>query len=221
MVYIHLGETRNCVLEGFTITGGRGGGPPPDEHRGGGVLIREAEPVVRGNVITGNTALQFGYGGGVYCQSSFQHAPFHPLIAENVISGNVADGNGAGIGAREGMAPEIRDNTISENTVQYGDAGGMWLFLYGDGAIISGNRISKNYAGDHGGGIYAGSMRAMYSVFISITDNVIDENAANGRAMNGDSGGGVWLFQTSWKCVGTRLLETAPMARQAPTAAES
>ena len=40
-------------------------------------------------------------------------------------------------------------------------------------------------------------MRETYSIALFIADNIIDGNTANGRAMNGHSGGGIWLDQTN------------------------
>ena len=55
------------------------------------------------------------------------------------------------------MAPEILDNYIAENIATDGDGGGIYFRTFPDdtGAIIRGNVIENNYAGDHGGGFYA------------------------------------------------------------------
>src|SRR5262245_30104884 len=62
VVLINSSETSACVLEGFTITGGKGHVLGANFY-GGGVLIYNASPIFRNNVIREN---ETEYGGGVF-----------------------------------------------------------------------------------------------------------------------------------------------------------
>jgi len=77
-VLIINGESRDAVLQGFILTGGKGT-KWIDEHgagtytEGGGILMTFSSPTIRNNVITGNEALKTGNdivsagGGGIRC----------------------------------------------------------------------------------------------------------------------------------------------------------
>jgi parallel beta-helix repeat protein len=64
-------------------------------NNGGGISIRPYySPIVADNVITNNSSLSGGHGGGIYISSSDLSQPF--VIVNNTISGNSAfDGTSA------------------------------------------------------------------------------------------------------------------------------
>jgi parallel beta-helix repeat protein len=119
-------------------------------------------------------------GGGIYVTSS-------PVIIDNVITNNVACGEGGGIGIMNG-SPLIARNQILWNH-QYGCSGG-----YGGGISINGtsgasivhNTIAHNSWGSSGGGI---GMNDAGGVLIA--NNVIRENNGSG------AGGGIWMVNSS------------------------
>jgi len=188
-VRFQSGERHTSVLEGFTLTAGTGSCPVPGCHFGGGVYIFDSEPSVRMNLITQNSATN--WGGGVYC-SAPNFVQMTPLVEQNVIEYNRADRNGGGIAVEAGSAPVIRNNTFRSNEAVEGDGGGIWIFVNTDGTTVTGNLITGNLAGDHGGGILATSSSSP-RVFMEIVSNLIVNNTARGTAGYLSSGGGILL----------------------------
>jgi hypothetical protein len=191
------------VLEGFTITGGRGTrraihGLGVDS--GGGILVRNSSATISSNVITGNRVVVpdadrvTGYGGGVYL-SAGEFFDASPLVVGNMISNNHAGSNGGGIGVTGYMAPEILNNDIKENRTTYGDGGGIWMLLHKGGAVVRGNRFERNSAGDHGGGLLAAFNSVASTAHIMISDNIFWLNRAEMVEPFPwkNSGGGVYL----------------------------
>lgn len=198
VVQIRQGETRATVLEGFTITGGLGSDfhePSLGSHNGGGIFVQDAEPTIASCVIIDNGATEgttldrTGWGGGIYLETRNVPLSRSPLIAHNVIQQNRCAVNGGGIGAEGAQAPDIVDNAIVDNTAVGGDGGGMWLNVFQRHrvSLIRSNRVGRNKAGDHGGGIYLGDLDA------EISCNVLWGNVASARPRMRDSGGGMWL----------------------------
>lgn len=95
------GESRNAVVEGFTITHGF----TESEEMGGGILTYGSSPTIRGNILSGNYAY---YGGGVGCYGGA------PLIENNLITSNGAE-RGGGVACFGGTQAVISDNVISFN----------------------------------------------------------------------------------------------------------
>ena len=144
-------ETRNAVIEGFTIQNGVG-----DYVNGGGIYIVNASPTIKRNTIKNNQAVVVGAGGGGIKVSTGSN----PLIENNTITNNQAHKKGGGIHVYNASA-EIRGNTITFNTV-IGDsqsAGGGVGASYATMVRIEDNTITQNTAPFAGGGIsvYAGS----------------------------------------------------------------
>ena len=106
-------STRNAVLQGFTITRGKG------QFDAGGIRVREGSASILGNVVTGN--LGQGSGNGISLHGS------DALIEGNEIIDNPDDqqisggGGGGGIGIVgalcETCRTEIRNNLIARNSV--------------------------------------------------------------------------------------------------------
>jgi len=87
-------ETRNAVLNGFTIENGIGEFVSnPQFREGGGIYIRNASPTILNCVIQNNTAS--GQGGGVSVQANGLFVS--PLFAGNIIKSNSTSGQGGGI----------------------------------------------------------------------------------------------------------------------------
>ncbi len=149
-------EGASTVVEGFTIREGYA-------SYGGAITTSnyDCTPVIRGNVISGNTAIS--YGGGVYCprgtlignriinNSAGQdgggvHA--NGIVTGNIISGNSAGERGGGIYTSSAIQP-ITGNAIVDN-----DAGrGGGIFSY-HALEMSGCTVTGNSAATDGGGIY-------------------------------------------------------------------
>ena len=184
VVTFSSGEQRAAVILGFTLTGGVGG-----------VAIVNSEASILGNIITGNSAEQDG--GGILCDVGGLMPIRRPLISGNTVTNNFAPKLGGGMGFLQNVIPEVIGNHIENNVARDGDGGGICYRIFGDGAVIRNNVVKGNLAGDHGGGIYAGDVRITSSMDAEISWNTVVDNTAKGRALTGNSGGGLWLWQTN------------------------
>ncbi len=132
------GESREAILEGFTITNG-------ESDEGGGILIlsfaARTSPTVRNNVITGNHAE--GHGGGIMVDTS------SGLIEANTIENNSAGDTGGGISTGLDASVEITDNVIRNNSAEWFGGG---IRAVGKPSIDN-NEIVDNSAPYGGGGI--------------------------------------------------------------------
>lgn len=151
-VLVISGEGRDTVIEGFTIVGGHG----------------TISPIM----YEGNR-----FGGGIFCQFS------SPTIRNNVVKQNIAY-LAAGILANISSAKI--ENNIVKNNYAIRAAGGLGLAsqggYYDSVAIVTGNLIYGNIAGDHAGGVEIGhGAEALFS------HNIVAFN-------NARSVGGVFLL---------------------------
>ena len=173
VVVFEGGESRDAILDGFTIRGGDA------SSEGGGIRIQSgSSPTIRNNIVSQNTACSGGGGIGIAFSS--------PLIENNEISGNQQSGcsggiGGGGISLRGAASPEIRGNTISGNS--FGTGGGISLFAAGT-PTLENNLIADNTAGSGGGGMdFANASNAL------MVQNVISGNDGG----SGDGDGIDWL----------------------------
>jgi len=119
-------ETRDAVLNGFTIENGVG---QPinvfgDIHtEGGGICIRAASPTILNCVIQNNTASQ---GGGIHVRGIFNGSvdlPCSPYLAGNIIKNNTAYGQAGGLrigGSYRGFVfpgAEVVFDTTDKNSI--------------------------------------------------------------------------------------------------------
>jgi hypothetical protein len=173
VVTFDSGETRNAVLEGFTVRNGA------NSFSGGGVLIRNSAPSIIGNWIVGNGACS-GAGINSYFSS--------PLIKGNTISRNYvyACSGASGLGVYIGgdSAAELIENVITDNS-GFANGGGVTLFAAGR-VVLRSNVIARNITSGFspctsGGGIWM----VNYSQ-ATIVNNLVVGNAA------GCGGGFYW-----------------------------
>ena len=147
------GEKRTAILQGFTITGGKGT-KILDRlfvRLGGGILIFNSSPTIRHNIIAFNESInsagvKFKSGGGISADNS------SAIISNNIIYKNRADNGG---GAHLGQNPEsiFRNNIVAYNAsypIEVGRGGGVW-FRGNPGKFIN-NTIAFN-SSEHSGGI--------------------------------------------------------------------
>jgi hypothetical protein len=152
------GESCQSLLEGFTITGGKGTVMNKYPH-GGGIFCLGSSPTIRGNVIRYNNPWN-GTGSGIYCEAASPvitnniinrngdwswHgggiACWHdssPIIINNVIAFNEASLSGGGIDCYL-SSPVITNNTIVDNKVTY--PFGPGLYIHGTAPVITNNII--------------------------------------------------------------------------------
>jgi hypothetical protein len=180
-------EGSGAILDGFTITNGRGHRISVDQTDGGGIFIRARTPIIRNNVFYRNTGLP--YGGAIYIDAASQTAiPVATIIEDNVFDQNHASLGGA-IADLWGDTI-IKGNIFRNNGAVY-DGGGIFIWMRSGEPIVEYNQFWDNLAQDHGGGVYAsdqGISRGMILV-----RNLFVRNRASGSG-NGDtgSGGAIW-----------------------------
>jgi len=138
-VVFSRGEDRQARLKGFTIRNPSGGK---------GIFIGNASPVIEGNIIRDCPE------GGITCNYSEA-----PLITQNSVVNNAITA-GSGIYCFH-SSPEIRNNTISDNS-------GVGISTHFAWPVIVGNTISNNQEG-------AGISLDHFSI-ATIRENKIFEN---------------------------------------------
>ncbi len=199
------GHTPSTVLDGFTLTGGAGliqtvkvaGGGifvfssptitnnvitgnilagPRAEFTGAGIYSAVGQPIISGNVISGNQA-----------------------VPPAGTSGNLTFAYGAGIAVGFNSSPTVTDNLIENNITgdealaySVGHGGGVSIWP-GDssqpGAVFDGNVIYGNVSDTTGGGLSLLTLPGT-SAKVKVTNNVIDGNVSR-------TGGGVYIYQNT------------------------
>ncbi len=178
VVIFENGESSASVLEGFTLTGGKG-------SSGGGVYCVGSSPTLTNCTISGNVATDGG--GGVYCEWGGS-----PTLTECTISGNSAAGGlGGGVYCFH-SSPTLTNCTISGNSVFGGKSGsyggglccGRESFATLTNCTISGNSAFGGEFGSCGGGVFCTDG--------NLTDCRIVRNTASGGELGNGTGGGVY-----------------------------
>ena len=100
--------TRDCVLDGFTITNGGNANGSSDEA-GGGINVWDGSPTLRNLIIKGNRREMWS-GGGIHVTNNA-----NPLVEGCIIKENWAKEGGGGIDIWRASA-EIRNCVISNNS---------------------------------------------------------------------------------------------------------
>jgi len=158
-VMIVSGEDSTTVLEGFTLTHGKGS-KWVDEHgagtyrEGGGILIAVSSPVIKHNFIINNEAIDskgFNSAGG----GGIRAGDGNPKILNNIIMRNKGlYGGGVVLNYTGGI---IRNNIIYQNSGGQGYGGaGIWCnspSVKGDKIYIENNTIVNNFCYTDGGGL--------------------------------------------------------------------
>ena len=146
--FLH-GEDTTAVLQGFTLLNGKGTKVSNNGnilYEGGGIIIYDASPVIKNNIIKNNTALSGG--GGI---SSFNNSS--PRITNNIIMNNSA-GYAGGI-VLNWCGGYVRNNIVFNNSATgfYGTGG---IMVWDNGSIpayIENNTIIGNRAATTAGGL--------------------------------------------------------------------
>ncbi|MCF8240714.1 MAG: T9SS type A sorting domain-containing protein [Melioribacteraceae bacterium] len=190
-------EDSSAVLEGFTITGGRGT-KWLDEHgagtyyEGGGILTAFSSPTIKHNIIRENEAIkkarftESAGGGGIRCGDG------NPKIIGNIIIANKGMyGGGIVMNYSEGT---IKNNLIYNNTVgEYASAptyggGGIWLNQCSS-ILIENNTIVENSSSGSGGVAGQGGGILVWGSNAAIRNNICWGNSQdNGTQISKVSG---------------------------------
>ena len=120
--------TRDCVLDGFTVTNGGG-------DDAGGILVSGGFPILRNLIITGNRNEKYS-GGGIDVVGEGAN----PVIEDCIITDNYATDSGGGLMVAQKATATINDVTISNNTAG-GNGGGINVW---EGSIKIKNAILEN-----------------------------------------------------------------------------
>ena len=189
VVIFENNETTLSVLEGFTITGGRGcwvagaGG-----WAGGGIYSLASSATVRNCAIVQNSAIG---GGGIVCEATSSPTLIDCIIAEN----SAGASNVGGLSAVLGASVTLTNCIISKNSsTEYTGGVGCWE---GSALILTNCIISENSARLTAGGVM-GSLNSS----ITMTDCIITGNTAETGV-----GGGIHLSESRAEltnCVITR-----------------
>jgi hypothetical protein len=184
-------EGRDAVLSGFTIKGGS------DLYRAGGIQIGSSSPTIRGNTITGNRGCS---GTGIQSVSSAPRIERNRVIGNRVELCTGAWGIGIYIlGTASGVAAEIVDNDVSDNT-SIGSTFGGGIALYGAGAaVLRGNVISRNMTAGPSGCGWGGGLASTNYTQATLVDNLIVGNTAcfgGGVNWGGINGTNIWANNT-------------------------
>jgi hypothetical protein len=196
-VLFHSGEDSTAVLQGFTITGGKGT-KWTDIHgagifrEGGGILMDLSSPTIMHNKIVNNTAINVtgvvSAGGG-----GLRIGDGNPIIRNNVISLNQGR-YGAGI-VLNYTGCRIRNNVISGNSggQDYFGGSGIWIYNnYGSSPkIIENNTIINNAASASGG---TGGILNWSAANVYLVNNILWANLPATQIKDLSSGLFVWIY---------------------------
>jgi len=135
------GEGNTSILQGFTITGGRGSGA--------GIYCEGSSPLIIGNVIMDNWALStdgFHSGGGIYCERSAA------VIVNNTIALNGTKGTYIGCGSAYwggyggGICFSDSSSTVA-NCIIFGNHADEGEQIYGNATVRYSN-VEGEYLGE-------------------------------------------------------------------------
>ena len=172
------GEGRNSVLQGLTITGGRGSVwvdpsfPAYTWRGGGGIFIFGSSPTIRHSLVSGNRADNGGsvdgaQGGGLLCFGG------NPLIHNSIITANHAEYGGGLVVDYSGAV--VRNTVISHNTcgTPYGGAGIWTIGSSSDPIELTNCVIADNTSPTRAGALY------VWRSTVSLHNSVIWGNQQN------------------------------------------
>jgi hypothetical protein len=187
-VIITSGADSTTVLQGFTLTGGKGT-KWQDEHgagrytEGGGILIAFSAPVIQFNIIKFNEAVTTGGGISGAGGGGIRLGDGNPKILNNIIIYNKGF-YGAGVVVNY-SGVTIKNNLICSNfgAVNYGAGAGLWINNNNGTTpkIIENNTIVNNSASAGTGGvnIYSGTIN------VTLRNNIIWGNTPAAQILGG------------------------------------
>ena len=164
------GEDSNAVIQGFTLQNGKSSLVVNDGYsllEGGGIIVYNASPTIKNNVIINNTAGAGGGGIAVFNESL-------PNIYNNIIAFNKSSYAGGIVLNWSGGI--IRNNIVYKNraTNKYGSGGVMVWDVGTHTAIVENNTIVENR-----GDVKVGGFSTNKTGTPIVRNNIIRNNTQN------------------------------------------
>ena len=209
VVTLAQGESRNAILRGFTITGGRGSRGPQGTG-GGGLFVAQAMPLVEECTFRDNLAADSmaagGHGGGAFCLNAaplFRDCRFEANIAGR---GPLDGGRGGACYLEGGNANFLRCTFLGNRggdamrslAVNRGDGGdGGAVLIEGPGSIrfedclFQGNVTGRGDDSDGGGGGAGGGLCVSNATVTLLRCSFVENRGAFGGDNVGGAAGAV------------------------------
>ena len=111
VIAISSSTTRDCVLDGFTVTNGGNANGDSDDGAGG-INVWGGSPTLRNLIITGNRREKWS-GGGIHVNNNG-----NPLVEGCTIKENYAESGGGGIDVWRASI-KIKDTILENNSAKY------------------------------------------------------------------------------------------------------
>jgi predicted outer membrane repeat protein len=175
VVTIENGEGSTAVLRDLTVFGGEAGA-------GGGINIRHSSPHILNCRIIRNGA---DFGGGLFA------ADAHPLIEKCVFIGNVAQGEGGGLGGEHSTCELLNCVFLNNSAVERG--GGL-AATECEVLIRQCEFRSNEMTGATG---YGGGM-GLYEGYVEVIDSTFRDNSATNMAGIGMQEGQLAVFGSTF-----------------------
>jgi hypothetical protein len=168
VVVFENGETSASILDGFTITGGRGFFfPSLNAFGSGGILFNASSGTVRDCAIVQNST---EYGGGITCAYVCS-----PSLIDCTIAENVAEMDGGGVHVWGGASLTMTDCTIRGNsaksTVSTMGIGGGVVCYTNSSTTMTNCTIVSNMA-RLGGGLYCAENSTVTMTYCAVIGNM-------------------------------------------------
>jgi predicted outer membrane repeat protein len=201
--FVLTGQDSTCVVDGFTITGGRFADA---NSSGAGIRCEWASPKLMNLRLVDNHISGGGKGGGLYCNNSA-----FPVVRDVTFHSNAAY-DGGGMYVTMGSAPIVNGARFTGNTATVGPGrgGGMYCGLDSSPTIRNATFVD-NAAGREGGGIFCwrsspaldnvtflGNSATLRGGALSCDDNASPTLTQVTFALNhAPDGGSIYLIDTS------------------------
>ncbi|RKY16041.1 MAG: hypothetical protein DRP63_06140, partial [Planctomycetota bacterium] len=170
--YFGSGETKDSIVDNFTIQNGKKDGTSYPDNLGGAILCKNnSSPTITSCTFSGNSA--YLDGGGICCTSSsptitnctfsnnsggcggavYCHADSSPNITNCIFSNN-SGGCGGAVYCHADSSPNITNCVFSNNSVTQSNSCGGAIYCDSSSPTLTDCTFSGNSANDLGGAIF-------------------------------------------------------------------
>lgn len=184
VIAFEKGETAASVLQGFTLTGGRG---MQNGLYGGGIFVASASaPTIVGCIISGNRAL---HGGGVYAGDTTAATFTDCVFADNTAPGLPGSLGYGGALQAENATVRVTGCSFERNAAEYG---GGAVCAFRTNATFTRCEFRENRSNVYGGALLASADIAFPPRFTCrLEDTVLADNIGTGA---GSRGAGMYIY---------------------------